>query len=189
MTSASHAQTPHRPDVQPLRAKRGSIVALGVVYLVAGLIALSSVATATVASVFVVGIMMLIAGIAEVINAFQLKSWGKFLLWLGLGVLYILAGFVTFENPLLAAALLTLILGAALVVSGITRVILAFSIKEGMPWIWVAFSGAITILLGVVILAHWPVSSVYVLGILMGVDLMFAGVGWIFVGLELKRHA
>jgi uncharacterized membrane protein HdeD (DUF308 family) len=53
---------------------------------------------ATVASVYVVGIMMLIAGVAEVINAFQVKSWGKFFLWIDLGVLYIVAGFVTFET-------------------------------------------------------------------------------------------
>src|SRR5262244_3555660 len=101
----------------PLRAKSGWIVALGVIYVIAGIIALGSVVMATVASVFVVGIMMLIAGVAEVINAFQFKTWGRFLFWLLLGVLYIVAGFTTFENPLLAAALLTLILGIALVVS------------------------------------------------------------------------
>ena len=66
---------------------------------------------ATVASVLIVGVMMIIAGVAEVFSAFQIKSWGKFLLWVLLGALYIVAGFVTFENPLLAAALLTLILG------------------------------------------------------------------------------
>ena len=86
-----------------LRAKWGWIVALGIIYLFVGLLALYSVVTATVASVFVVGIMMLIAGVAEVVNAFQVKSWGKFFLWVILGVLYIVAGFVTFENPLLAA--------------------------------------------------------------------------------------
>jgi uncharacterized membrane protein HdeD (DUF308 family) len=189
MTTLSDAQRPHGPGVEPLRAKCGWIVALGIIYLIAGLIALSSVALATVASVFVVGIMMLIAGVAEVINAFQLKSWGKFLLWIVLGILYIVAGFVTFENPLLTAALLTLMLGVALVASGIMRIILAFSMKEGMPWIWVALSGAITILLGVVILAHWPVSSLYILGIFLGIDLVFAGIGWIFVGLGLKSRA
>src|SRR5260370_11347943 len=92
----------------PLRSKWGWIVALGIVYMVAGFIALGSVVTATVVSVFVVGIMMLIAGVAEVINAFQIKTWGRFPLWLPLGVPYIVAGFLTFENPLLAAALLTL---------------------------------------------------------------------------------
>jgi uncharacterized membrane protein HdeD (DUF308 family) len=189
MTTLSDAQRPHGSGVEPLRAKCGWIVALGVIYLIAGLIALSSIALATVASVFVVGIMMVIAGVAEVINAFQLKSWGKFLLWIVLGLLYIVAGIVTFENPLLAAALLTLMLGAALLASGIMRIILAFSMKEGMPWMWVALSGAITIILGIVILSHWPVSSLYILGIFLGIDLVFAGIGWIFVGLGLKSRA
>src|SRR5262244_2866789 len=122
--------------LEPLRSKWGWIVALGIVYLVAGLIALGSVVTATVVSVFIVGIMMLIAGIAEVINAFQIKTWGKFLLWLLLGALYIVAGFFAFENPLLGAAALTLLLGISLLVSGIMRIVIAFSMQETMPWIW-----------------------------------------------------
>jgi hypothetical protein len=123
-----------------LRAKRGWIVALGIVYFIAGLIALGSVVMATIVSVFVVGIMMLIAGVAEVFHAFQIKTWGRFLLWFLLGVLYIVADFLTFENPLLAAALLTLLLGVSLIASGIMRIVLAFNMKEGMPWIWVVLS-------------------------------------------------
>jgi uncharacterized membrane protein HdeD (DUF308 family) len=158
MTRASDTLT-HPSDTAPLRAKAGWIIALGVVYLIAGFIAFGSVVTATVASVLVVGVMMLVAGVAEVFNAFQVKSWGKFLLWALLGVLYIIAGFVTFQNPLLAAVLLTLILGASLVASGIMRIFLAFSMKREMPWVWVALSGVITLLLGLIILARWPVSS------------------------------
>src|SRR6266496_1038785 len=142
-------------DTAPLRAKSGWIIALGVVYLIAGFIALGSVAMATVASVLIVGVMMIIAGVAEVFSAFQIKSWGKFLLWALLGVLYIVAGFVTFQNPLLAAVLLTLILGASLVASGIMRIFLAFSMKRETPWIWVVLSGVITLLLGLLILGRW----------------------------------
>jgi uncharacterized membrane protein HdeD (DUF308 family) len=190
MTSLSDTARPLGSRVEPLRAKRGWIVALGIIYVLAGLIALSSVALATAASVFVVGVMMLIAGVAEVINAFQLKSWGTFLLWIFLGVLYMVAGVATFENPLLTAALLTLMLGAVLVASGIMRIILAFCMKEGkgLPWLGVVLSGVITTLLGIVILAHWPVSSLYILGFFLGVDLVFAGIGWIFVGLGLKSE-
>jgi len=175
--------------IEALRAKWGWIVALGVIYLLVGLLALFSVVTATIASVFVVGIMMLIAGVAEVFNAFQIKTWGKFFLWLLLGILYIIAGFVTFENPLLAAAVLTLVLGAVLVASGIMRIILAFNMKEGAPWIAVVFSGVVTFLLGAIILAHWPVSSLYILGLLLGIDLVFAGVGWIGVGISLQGRS
>ncbi len=172
----------------PLRAKSGWIVALGVVYVIAGFIALGSVVFATVVTVFVVGVMMLIAGVAEVMNAFQIKTWGKFLLWLLLGALYIVAGFATFENPLLAAALLTLLLGFSLLASGVMRIVLAFGMKEEMPWIWVAASGVITLLLGLVILAHWPVSGLYILGLFLGIDLIVAGVGWIGIGVGLKKQ-
>ena len=174
-------------ETAPLRAKSGWIVALGVVYLLTGFIALGSVVMATVASVLVVGVMMIIAGVAEVFSAFQIKSWGKFLLWVLLGVLYIIAGFVTFENPLLAAALLTLILGASLVVSGVMRTILAFSMKRETPWIWVLLSGVITLLLGLLILAHWPVSGLYILGLFLGIDLIMAGAAWIALGFGLRH--
>src|ERR1700688_1781461 len=175
--------------LQPLRAKSGWIVALGVIYVIAGFVALGSVILATVATVFVVGIMMVIAGVAEVINAFQIKTWGRFLLWLLLGALYIVAGFITFENPLLAAAILTLFLGIALIASGIMRIVLAFSMQSVMPWIWVLLSGVITLFLGLVIVAHWPVSSLYILGLFLGIDLVRAGASWIGIGLGLKRHA
>ena len=189
MTNASDTMRDPRAgsDTAPLRAKWGWIVALGVVYLIAGFIALGSVAMATVASVLIVGVMMIIAGVAEVISAFQIKSWGKFLLWVLLGLLYVVAGFVTFQNPLLAAVLLTLVLGASLVASGIMRIILAFSMKRETPWIWVALSGVITVLLGVLILARWPVSSLYILGLFLGIDLIMAGAGWVGIGLGLRR--
>jgi uncharacterized membrane protein HdeD (DUF308 family) len=191
MTSAS--DTSHDlglgSGIGALRPKWGWIVALGVVYIIAGFIALGSVVMATVASVLVVGVMMIVAGVAEVIGAFQMKSWGKFLIWALLGALYIIAGFLTFENPLLAAVLLTLFLGASLVVSGLIRLFLAFSMKRESPWVWVALSSVITLLLGLLILARWPVNSVYILGVFLGIDLIFAGAGWVGLGLGLRRRA
>ncbi len=171
----------------PLRAKWGWILALGIVYVVVGLVALGSIVMATVASVLVIGIMMVIAGVAEVINAFQVTSWGKFVLWVLLGALYILAGLVTFENPLLGAAVLTLVLGFCLVASGITRTILAFSMKAGGPWVLVLISGLVTLLIGLVSLGHWPVSSLFVLGLFLGIDLLVAGFGWIGLAFALRR--
>ncbi|MEK9278716.1 MULTISPECIES: HdeD family acid-resistance protein [unclassified Bradyrhizobium] len=175
--------------IAALHGKWGWIVALGVVYLIAGFIALGSVMMATVASVLVVGAMMIVAGVTEVIGAFQLKSWGKFLIWALLGVLYVIAGLLTFENPLFAAVLLTLFLGASLIASGAVRLFLAFSMKRESPWVWVALSGAITLLLGLLIVARWPVNSVYILGLFLGIDLIMAGAGWVSLGFSLRhRH-
>jgi uncharacterized membrane protein HdeD (DUF308 family) len=179
---------PSSADTAPLRAKWGWILALGIVYVIAGWIALGSVVMATVASVLIVGVMMIVAGVAEIINAFQVKGWGSFLLWALLGALYIVAGFITFENPAFAAVLLTLLLGVALVASGIVRIILAFNMKREQPWIWLLVSSIVTLLLGLLILARWPVNSVYVLGIFLGIDLIIAGAGWIGLSLALRRR-
>ena len=120
---------------------------------------------------------------------FRSKPGREFLFWLFLGGLYILAGFATFQNPLLAAGLLTLLLGASLVVSGIVRIILAFSMKDGAPWIWVIISGVVALILGLMILARWPVSSLYALGIFLGIDLVIAGASWISIGAGFGKRA
>ena len=60
--------------------------------------------------------------------------------------------------------------------------------KREAPWIWVALSGVITLLLGLLILARWPVNSVYILGLFLGIDLIMAGACWIGLGAGLSRE-
>jgi uncharacterized membrane protein HdeD (DUF308 family) len=60
--------------------------------------------------------------------------------------------------------------------------------KRESPWVWVALSGTITLLLGLLILARWPVNSVYILGLFLGIDLIMAGAGWVSLGFSLKRR-
>lgn len=174
--------------MRALRSKWGWLVGFGVFSVIAGLIALGSVVMATASAVFIVGLMMLMAGIAEIVAAFNAKDWSHRLLWLLLGALYVFAGFVCIQNPFQAATLLTLMLGIALIVSGLVRVFLATQMKQGTPWGWVAFSGVLSFLLGVMIVSHWPASSFFVLGIFLGIDLIFVGTGWITMGLALKKH-
>lgn len=175
--------------MRALRDKWGWIVAFGVIALIAGIVALGSVVAATASAVIIVGVMMLLVGVVEIISAFSVRSWGRFAFWLLLGVLYVVAGFICLQNPFAAATILTLMLGIALIVSGILRVFLATQMKHGTPWGWVVFSGLISFFLGLIIVAHWPVSSFYVLGMFLGIDLIFIGSGWIAMGLALKRRA
>lgn len=87
------------------------------------------------------------------------------------------------------AAILTFILGVVLVAGGCMRIYIALGMKEAAPWPWIVASGVITILLGILILSQWPVSSLYILGIFLGVDLVFAGFGWMGLGLSLRRRS
>lgn len=169
-----------------LRDKWGWIVGIGVALLVCGLLALGNMVLATFAVVVFAGWMMIISGVIEIVHGFRMQTWGKFFLEVLVGVLYVVAGVFVLMAPPAAAAVLTLIAGAAFAASGIVRIIMAFQMQSGTPWIWVALSGAVTTLLGALVLAQWPYSGLYVLGLFFGVDLVFAGIGWIGVGLALR---
>jgi uncharacterized membrane protein HdeD (DUF308 family) len=177
-----------RPDAPPreLRSQWGWFVALGVVMIVAGFIALVSLFLATVVAVTWVGVMMIVAGVLEIVHGIRMKRWSRFFLWIAIGALYILAGLFTFLNPLLASAVLTLMLGLFLIVAGAMRIFLAVQMRGGSSWGWVLASGIITVLLGAIIVFGWPVSSLYTLGIFLGVDLIAAGVSWVSAGLSFR---
>lgn len=192
MTATASEPGPHSlgDSIRALRPKWGWIVALGVIFMIAGVIALGSVVAATASAVLIVGIMMIISGVSEIIAAFNIKSWGKFALWMLLGALYVAAGAIAILNPLFAATVLTLMLGIALVIGGVVRMFLAWNMREaGKPWGWVVVSGILSLLLGLMIIVKWPYSSAYVLGIFLGIDLIFIGSGWVSMGLALKRRA
>jgi uncharacterized membrane protein HdeD (DUF308 family) len=175
------------PALAALKPKWGWCIALGIGLLLAGVIALLTIVAATVVTVWWVGAMMILAGIFEIAHGFRMKGWGRAILWTVIGALYVFGGFFAMLNPLLASAVLTLILGGALIVAGIMRIMLGTHLKAGQHGGLIIFSGVLTLLFGVIILLQWPFSSLYVLGLILGVDLIQAGIGWINLGLFLKR--
>lgn len=174
-------------SIHALSGKWGWFVALGLFFALTGAYALVAVVPATIVSAIWIGAFLLVAGIGETIAAFQFKEWGRFTLWLLMGLAYIAAGVITFVNPMAAAVSLTLIVGIALLVAGAVRIWLGFNMKGAPAWGLVVFAGVTSLILGVMILAQWPASSLYVLGIFLGVDLLFSGAGWISTGLTIRR--
>lgn len=175
-------------DLQALHRKAGWIVGAGAALIVLGLGALAGLATAGMAAVLLVGFAMLAGGLVEVVHGLAQRSGSRSVFWVLLGVLYAACGILVLRNPVLAAGALTLMLGAGLAASGIVRIALSLRIRQATEaWGWVAASGAATIMLGLVILLLWPGSSLAALGMLLALDLLAAGLGWLMVGLALRR--
>lgn len=174
--------------LEALRGASGWSLGVGVALMVLGALALGSLALATLATVALVGVAMLVAGGLEIVHGVRQRGTGRAAFWVFLGLLYVVGGVVVLRNPLLAAGALTLVLGAALAASGIVRIALALQVRQVTEaWVWLAASGAATTLLGLVILLNWPASSLTLLGLLLGLDLVVAGLGWVQVGLALRR--
>jgi uncharacterized membrane protein HdeD (DUF308 family) len=165
------------PPIRPLW-----LILFGVVLVALGALAFVSIVTATIVSVYFVAISMVMAGMAEVTLGLQSRSTRRKWTWVLLGILYVGAGLFAFFNPLVAAGVLTLLLGASLMGAGIVRLLLAFQMRSNSQWRWVALSAAVTALLGIMVLAQWPASSLYILGVFLSIDLIFAGLCWAAIG-------
>ncbi|MBG0511434.1 HdeD family acid-resistance protein [Agrobacterium sp. MOPV5] len=170
----------------PLKAKWGWLLALGLVLLAFGIIALGNLLVATVASVFYVGVMMLMGGVLQLFHAFQVKGWESVLFWTLSGLLYAIAGVIAFQNPDLTAAVLTLLMAISLIVAGIFRLVVGFRLKPATGWGWVATAGAVTALAGLVIAAGWPVNSLWVLGLFLAIDLIMQGFATIALAMAMR---
>ncbi|HEV3255790.1 MAG TPA: HdeD family acid-resistance protein [Gemmataceae bacterium] len=160
-----------------IRKNWGWFLALGIVQIVAGTLAVGFAFSATLASVVTLGILLLIAAGAQMAAAIWARDWSSFFLFLLVGVLYGVAGFLTLQHPLLAAEGLTLMLAACFLAGGVFRIIVA--VAERFPsWGWVLCNGIVTVLLGIAIWRQWPASGLWVLGMLVGIDLIANGVTW-----------
>ncbi|HYC25135.1 MAG TPA: DUF308 domain-containing protein [Roseiarcus sp.] len=169
-----------------LSAKWGAIVAFGALLIALGLAAAIFALAATIATVVVNGVVFLIAGAAEIGIGMHSQGWGRFFLWVIGGLLYLLVGLVCIFNPILASSALTLMLGAGLIAAGLLRLYLGLQLPPDHPRALVFLAGAVTVLLGLIIVGHWPADSVFVLGTLLGIDLIFHGAGWVSFGLGLR---
>jgi uncharacterized membrane protein HdeD (DUF308 family) len=164
-------------------------IALGVIVLIAGGIAAFNLLAATVVSVLFVGAMMLAGGLIEIVHSFGVKTWGGFFLWFLTGLLYAIAGILTFYNPLLASVVLTLLIAASLIAAGLVRIWVGISQRHSSGWGWMVAAGIVTLIVGVLILLRWPINSLWVLGIFLAVDLMFQGWSYIVYGSGLRGGA
>lgn len=180
-------QPPVAQDLQALRGSWGWFLFLGILMVAAGTLAISwsCLGTITVLAVMVFGFLMLAHGIAEIIGAFSAAKWGGTLFHILIGVLYTVAGFVLIDQPEISAVQLTLIAAIFLMVGGIFRIISALA-DRFTGWGWVLLNGVISLMLGIMIYKQWPESSYWVIGLFIGIEMLFNGWTWIMLGAALR---
>jgi uncharacterized membrane protein HdeD (DUF308 family) len=153
-------------------------ILLGVVMIVAGFMVLGDVVLFTVVSALFIGWMAIAVGAFEIVHAFWTKGWGGFVWQVLLGILYVAFGIAVVGRPLASALILTYVIGLVFLVSGIVRILIGISHWQASGWIMLA-SGLFGIVAGLIILTGFPATGLWVLGLLLSIDLLSHGLGWL----------
>ncbi|WP_445114929.1 HdeD family acid-resistance protein [Acinetobacter sp. WZC-1] len=169
-----------------LHENRKWYLILGVLLVIFGLVLLASLSFATLTVVALFGLLMMTGGVLHLIAAFKIFDGGYRWLWALFGVLYLIAGYYAFKSPITTAVVLTSLLAIALLIGGFIRIINAFMLKPMSGWGWTLLSGILTLATGIIILAS-PDSPFWVLGLFLGIDILFQGINYLTFAAAIKQ--
>jgi len=171
--------------VQPEPAEKhwGRLMALGFLFVILGTIGLGMVVWMTLASILAVGILAMVGGVVQLVQAFTFDGWKGKASHLLIGLLYLVAGWLIIADPLSASAVVTMLLALTLIFIGILRTALALQNRGRQRWVWPLIGGLLSGILGVMILLQWPVTGLWVIGLFVSVEMIFHG--WAYVALSL----
>jgi len=172
------------PEVREgLRRSWRALMTVGVIAIVIGCIAILVPAVASVGTAIFIGWILLIAGLFMVAGAFTAHSLGTVVLRLLWAALTIIVGLWLIVEPHNGTLTLTVVLGIYFLFMGLTRLAIAFAARGQQGAGIVGLSGFAGLLIGILILAKLPSSADWAIGLLVGIDLIFAG--WMLVSLAL----
>ena len=169
-----------------------ALMFVGVAAIVLGCIAILVPAVASVGTAIFIGWLLLLVGIVLVAAAFSAHSVGPFALRMLWAVLTVIVGLWLIVEPHNGTLTLTLVLGIYFLLMGLTRILVAF-MGRGTPNAgWLGLSGVCGLIVGILVLVEFPSSADWAIGLLVGIDLIFAG--WTLisvaqVGKELSRQS
>jgi len=159
----------------------------GILMFVCGILAISLPLASSIGIVILLAWLILFVGISHLIFAFHSHSVGGFLWQVLVALIYGAAAIYMLMNPLLGVLSLTLLLAVFLLVEGILELVLYFRIRRVRHGGWVLFDGIVTLILGILIWAHWPSSAVWVIGTLVGISLIFSGISRFMLAMAVRH--
>lgn len=174
-------------SLKPITKNWKWLLALGILFIILGTVGLGMTFFLTIVKVLFLGVLLLIGGAAQLIEAFKHKGW-KSLLWdILIALCYLGAGVLVIYDPVGASIALTLVLAFALIAIGVFRVIMALQFKLAQVRWMTLLSGIASIVLGVLILAQWPVSGLWVIGLFVAIELIIHGWSYVFIALAARQ--
>jgi uncharacterized membrane protein HdeD (DUF308 family) len=163
----------------------GWFLVFGICLLLLGVVAVARSVTATIVSMLFFGWLLVLACVIEVTQAILVGHWVGFFHHLVAAILFGVTGFLIVTRPLLGAEVATILMAVFFLISGLFQFVGSWWVA--LPgWGWQALDGIIAFVLGLFVLAQWPASGLWVIGLFIGIDLIFYGAAWIALALGLR---
>jgi uncharacterized membrane protein HdeD (DUF308 family) len=171
------------------KAGGNKMTILGVIAIILGILAMLAPGLTGMSVLILVGVLVLIVGMARIIWAFQSGGLGKGLLMFAIGGLTLLCGIVLLAHPLFASGVLTIMLALYFILDGISEIATSIRLRPGSGWGWMLFAGIVSIWLGIMIWGQFPLSGMWAIGILLGIKLVFVGLIMLMGGSSVRSMA
>jgi len=165
---------PSTSEIESAERTRKWFLALGIFSIVLGAVALATPVLTTVASMLLLGSLLLVNGIAQIFQTARSYKGKEFFLHLLVSILYIVVGGFLILSPGASAVSLSLLIASFLMVGGVFRIIWAIERRFGNKG-WVVLNGIVTFFLGLIILANWPWSGLWVIGVFVAIEMIING--------------
>jgi uncharacterized membrane protein HdeD (DUF308 family) len=163
----------------------GWFLAFGIGLVLIGVVAVVRSVTATIVSMLFFGWLLVLACGIEIAQAIVVGHWAGFFHHLLAAILFGVVGVLIVSRPLLSAEVATVVIALLFLIGGLFQLI--GSLWVALPgWGWEAADGLISFVLGILVLAQWPASGLWVIGLFIGIDLIFYGAAWIALALGLR---
>ena len=184
----SVCSSPACHELQHLQKEWWWFLLLWSLLVIGGMVAIVLPPLASAGVIMVLGATLIVGGVATIVSSFWAGKWSATLLQLLVGILYLVAGMAVIDCPIESIAVLTLFMAAFFIVVGIFRIIASLTLKFPL-WGWALLNGVITLLLGVVIYKSFRAGELWIIGLLVGIELLFNGWTWIMLAFQLRKLA
>ncbi len=186
ISAPSNSSATH--ELHPLRNQWWCFLLLGIVLVVLGTFCVVDPLVPSLASVVILGFLMLAAGITQIVSAIWAGKWSGMLIHILIGVLYAVVGYMIIDAPVVNMVLITKFIAIFLIISGVFRIISALAVRFP-DWGWALLNGGVTLLLGIIINRQLPQAALWVIGLFIGIEMIFNGWAWVMLAFGLRAVA
>ena len=164
------------------------MLSLGIVMVMLGVIGLGMTVLFNEIVVMYFGFLLLFGSGVQLMQAFRAEAWKGRVWHVLIALVYIVGGIIAITEPVIAGMTLALLIAWTLIVIGVLRLFMALQMRGAAGWLWTLLGGVLSVVLGVMIINEWPQSGLWVIGLFVAIEILFAGWSQIMIALAAKNY-